>query len=179
MGAELSSGAWEDSCQGRKSCPGYSVDSLSSPHSTQTLPGTLDRRLRPYLGGERLGGEFFQSHTHAGSKAPATQSHPGEGRWACCLLPLNSDWTVQTRHLQLFTVETEKERNLDKDFVFKVRHIQNPASLCENIHCSAVCNSKRLKPAHQWEAASPRGARCVRTAAGDEGALQARPGSTL
>lgn len=93
-------------------------------------------------GGLRLGDELFQSHTLAGSKAPAAQSRPREERWACCFLPLNSDLTIQTRHLQLLTVETEKEHNLDNDFAFNVRHIQNPASLYENIHCMQSITAK-------------------------------------
>lgn len=62
-----------------------------------------------------------------------------------CFLPLNLDLTIQTKHLQSLTVETEKQWNIGNGFVFKVRHTQKHRSLYEDIHGSTVYNSRRLK----------------------------------
>ena len=59
---------------------------------------------------------------------PSTER--GERR-RCCFLELNLDLTIQTKHLQLLTVETEKQWNLDNSYVFKARHTQKQVSLYE------------------------------------------------
>ena len=96
-------------------------------------------------GSVRLGEELFQNHILASLQNTSFYRDIHREEWWCCFLPLILDLTIQTKHLQPLTAEAEKEWNLDNGFVFKVRHTQKQKSLSENIHCSRVYNSKRLK----------------------------------
>lgn len=137
----------------RENCP-VSVQRLPQVHSQWTVSQlhTEPKAARQILlasaslsgGGEDLG-ELFENHTLA--RLPNTRPHRDinrEERGRCCFLPLNLDLIMQTTHLQLLTIVTGQEGNLDKS-LFSRSSTHTNRIVYEKIHHSTVYHSKRLK----------------------------------
>lgn len=119
-------------CQCTKSCTRFTDSRLcySTPHSNQILSADSTDVCILIWGSLSLGEEPFQNHTLASlpNTSPYRDVH-GEQWGRRCFLPLNLDLTIQTKHLQSLTVETEKQWNIGNGFVFKVRHTQKHRGL--------------------------------------------------